>query len=572
MAKVENTFYLNDQMSQKLSRIDSMLTKMNKNMETTHSRSGSMFSGMGMNILSLEAGIQLVTQAVQSLRGLFDMNDILTNSISKINLINDGLQDNVALNKMVLDSANNTRSSYEAMVQFASRLSFTNAKGLETNKKQLDFAEQINKMLIISGAGAQEAQSTLLQLGQALGAGRLQGDEFRSLAENAPLLMVALAKSTGKPIGALKQMGAEGQLTSDLIIKAVTDMKNVTDTQFKGMEMTTGQWGQIIKNNLMSVLSKAGGFFDIINKKLANFAQWLSTPQAGIFAQQVGQAMSDVATAVFTLMSIVQPFISFLINNLPTVKALIISVVAVKGWYMLATAISFVIPYLYSMRTAVYGLSLAFNSLGAVIKTNIVGIAITVIILLISWIYQLWQTNIKFRVGFKQIWGDISLTVANTANFIINSINMMIDALNTFASEKDKMGKLSLWDIEAIKKDTKMSIAYEYKMAKTKKAENVKIPKVTIPQGGGLSNVNVKGGTLDGIKTKIDVSEDSIKYLQSIANREFAIKLNQITPQINYTHKGDVNDKSDVNKIIGDIDKLLNRAVNSDTAQGIYNY
>lgn len=99
----------------------------------------------------------------------------------------------------------------------------------------------VSKSLTVGGASAAEASSTILQLGQALGSGVLQGDELHSLDENASLLMQHIAESMGKNIGDLKEMGKNGELTSEVIIQAILDSGKAVDAEFSKMPTTIGQ-------------------------------------------------------------------------------------------------------------------------------------------------------------------------------------------------------------------------------------------------------------------------------------------------------------------------------------------
>ena len=74
---------------------------------------------------------------------------------------------------------------------------------------------------VLGGATAAEASAAFTQLSQALGSGALRGDEFRSIAEQAPLVLQAISDETGVAAGDLKEYAAQGLLTSDIVIKAL---------------------------------------------------------------------------------------------------------------------------------------------------------------------------------------------------------------------------------------------------------------------------------------------------------------------------------------------------------------
>lgn len=126
-----------------------------------------------------------------------------------------------AVSNEIADIAQRSRAGFAEVADLYSRLT-RSAKTLGVTQGEVAVAtETVSKALKMSGASAGEVQSTLTQLGQALASGRLQGDELRSLSENASVLTEAIAKEFGVAQGALKDLGAEGKLVSDRVFKAI---------------------------------------------------------------------------------------------------------------------------------------------------------------------------------------------------------------------------------------------------------------------------------------------------------------------------------------------------------------
>ncbi|AXL21868.1 tape measure protein [Megasphaera stantonii] len=144
----------------------------------------------------------------------------------------------------------------------------------------------VSKSLTVGGASAEQASATILQLGQALGSGQLQGDELSSLRENAFTLMQQMSKSLGVTVGDLKEMGAQGELTSEVVINAILASGDAIDAQFKKMPTTIGQ----------------------AMKKSSNLWRrfvWYIENRSKVFSQ-LGQQISDVVDkgdALLTIMS-----------------------------------------------------------------------------------------------------------------------------------------------------------------------------------------------------------------------------------------------------------------------------
>lgn len=136
-----------------------------------------------------------------------------------------------------------------------------------SQEDSLRVTDVVSKALTVGGASAQEASATILQLGQALSSGVLQGDELHSLDENASLLMNHIADHFGVTMGQLKQMGSQGQLTSEAVIEAILASGSAIDDEFGKMPMTIGQAETKIKSSwdyLMLSIQRDTGIFSMI--------------------------------------------------------------------------------------------------------------------------------------------------------------------------------------------------------------------------------------------------------------------------------------------------------------------
>lgn len=136
------------------------------------------------------------------------------------------------------DISTRTQTSMEGNVEVFARLNQSMIQMGGTQADTLQLTELLGKAIKVSGASAVEAKSAMLQFGQALGSGKLAGDELRSLMENAPYLMRQLADGIGVPVGALKKMGEEGKLTSDVVVNALGKAAKQIDQDFQKFPQT----------------------------------------------------------------------------------------------------------------------------------------------------------------------------------------------------------------------------------------------------------------------------------------------------------------------------------------------
>ena len=186
--------------------------------------------------------------AVVSLGKMADGYTTLQNKL--VNLAPDMVTTNKLMNEM-FELANRTRQPVESTTQAFQR--FDNAmKDMGASQEEsLRMTETINKAIIVSGASASESAAGLLQLAQAFGSGRLQGDEFRSIMENMPVLADMIAKSMGTTRSQLKKLSTEGKITSEVMRKAFAEAATDIDARFAKTVPTMGQAFNVLRNNTM---------------------------------------------------------------------------------------------------------------------------------------------------------------------------------------------------------------------------------------------------------------------------------------------------------------------------------
>lgn len=138
------------------------------------------------------------------------------------------------------DVANRTRSEFDGTVQLYARLERAAEPLALSQERIVRTTELVNKALAAGGQAATERRSALLQLSQGIAAGVVQDDELRSLRENAPIVYRAIADEMGVAQGALKALGAEGKITSEIVINAINNAGAEIEAQFAQTEATIG--------------------------------------------------------------------------------------------------------------------------------------------------------------------------------------------------------------------------------------------------------------------------------------------------------------------------------------------
>lgn len=201
--------------------------------------------------------------------------DSYTNLQNRLKLVADSQAQVNQLTKEMYDIAKRSRASVEDTSIAFSRFDLALKSVGRSQKDSLMVTETVNKMIAMSGKGSQEAGAALLQLSQAFSKGKLDGDEFRTVAETMPLLMDAIAKKMGVTRGELLELREQGKLTLDVMIEAIRDAQPEVDKQFSGYKMRVSDALTELKNQWIKFWgeldSKVG-----ISSGIANALLWLS--------------------------------------------------------------------------------------------------------------------------------------------------------------------------------------------------------------------------------------------------------------------------------------------------------
>ena len=205
------------------------------------------FSALPM--AGMVAGLALVGQEVLDVGAkVTSVSDKFASIKARIDLINDGSQSTANIMDKVYQASERSRGSYTDMLDSVAKLNMLAKDSFTSNDEAIRFVEQLNMQFKLSGAQVGEVSSAMTQLTQAMAAGRLQGDEFNSIMENAPMLAQAISQEMGVPIGQLKQLGSEGKITADVIKSALFNSAEETQAKFAEMPMTFQEVGQQLSN------------------------------------------------------------------------------------------------------------------------------------------------------------------------------------------------------------------------------------------------------------------------------------------------------------------------------------
>ena len=293
-------------------------------------KSGAAFAGAAIGIEA--AGRALKDMAVSAVK----TTDQLTQLRARIDLINDGSQSTAEIMDKVFSAANRSRGSFLDMADSVAKLNLLAKDAFTSNDEAIYFVEQLNKQFKIAGAGVQETTSAMYQLTQAMAAGKLQGDEFRSIMENAPMLAQSIAQEMGLSVGQLKEMSSQGLITADIIKNALFASAEETNAKFAEIPMTFQDIGTKLQNDLIAAfqpvmeelgnMTSSDAFMSVLNELAFAFKVVAAAAQVSIAI--IKGAFSGLSVVITTIKNIVSSFVQLFVTSMPLITAAIIGVSA----------------------------------------------------------------------------------------------------------------------------------------------------------------------------------------------------------------------------------------------------
>ena len=457
-------------------------------------KSGAAFGAAAIGIEA--AGRAMKDMAVSAVQ----TTDQLTQIRARINLINDGSQSTAEIMDKIYSAANRSRGSYLDMADSVAKLNMLAKDAFSSNDEAIYFVEQLNKQFKISGASVEETTSAMYQLTQAMAAGKLQGDEFHSIMENAPMLAQSIASEMGLTVGQLKEMSSQGLITADIIKEALFNSAEETNAKFAEIPMTFQDIGTQVQNELIAAFQPAMEEISnmtssgVLNDALAGlsiaFRLVGTAAQAAIIT--VRGAFSALSVVIGTAKNIVTSFTNLFRTAMPGVATAIVGVttafitykatvalcsaqtaaltvktvalktaqvasaiatrayalamtvvkVAIQGTILSIGALTLGTTVLKSLflalRSSTLAAATAQRVLNVVMKANPVGILISVIMTLVG----VFATASAASNGFGNTLSSVFSTIVHTAvwgvNKIIEGLNWLIAKLNSVG---DKVAK-----------------------------------------------------------------------------------------------------------------------------------
>ncbi|MEK5167168.1 tape measure protein, partial [Paenibacillus sp. FSL R5-0527] len=362
---------------EKIAELQEKILQLQNRINSANRQSGQSSSGW----LSNMRGLVATYLSIQGAQKIASISDEYINSQARLNMINDGLQTTAELQEKIFAAAERSRGSYTDLVGVIGRMGILASDAFKSNDELIAFSELMQKSFRVGGSSTMEQQAGMYQLSQAMAAGKLQGDEFRSIMENAPMLAAAIADFTGKSKGELKEMSADGTITADIIKGAMFNAADDINAKFATMPLTFGDMMNQLRNKALQAFGPA----------IERISAMLNNPDMQNSISNMATAFAGAAEGAIKFLDAAAKVYNFMSTNWSWVEPIIWGVVgAIAAWTVAQWALN---------------IALAANPIGLIA----LGIAavIGVIIYLVKWTINLWNTNDKVVAAIIRGWNSI---------------------------------------------------------------------------------------------------------------------------------------------------------------------
>lgn len=287
--------------------------------------------------------------SIQSVGKALNISDELASTTARLNLMNDNLQSTQELTNMVYAAAQDARGSFGDMASNVAKLGTLAGDTFSSSAEIVAFANQLNKQMKLSGASTEEASSAMLQLTQSLAKGTLNGDELTSVMENGSMVIQTIADYMGVAQGEIKDLAADGQVTSDIIIAAMLGAADETNAAFATLPLTWSDIWQNIKNAALVA-------FQPVLQRINDFA---NSTVVQNFANGVIEAMAVISNVVLNIFELVGTVGGFIADNWSVISPIIYGVIAALAVYAAYLGIVKGIEIASAAATAIHSVAMS---------------------------------------------------------------------------------------------------------------------------------------------------------------------------------------------------------------------
>ena len=424
---------LGDKMAEACEKIAAQSEKMGGSTEKAGEKMTKTFDASDRaanGLINTVKRLAIAVGGITAIKGMISLSDDLTLTAARLANVNDGLQTNAELQQMIYESAQRSRGEYVGMMNTVAKLKAQTGNTFASVREAAAFTELLQKQFKLAGTDAVGISSTMYNLTQALSTGVLRGNDLNIVFSNAPQLVQRIADYMNVPIGQIRKMAEQGQITADIVKNAMLSAGDDINKQFEEMPLTFGDAVQKVKN--MAIRG-----FEPVRAVIANA---ISSREFNIAANAIGRGLTVAALTAAGAFRVLGGVVGFVSDNIKIIGPAVGILTAAFVGYNAVMAISNTITAVQTAETgflatahmihasaalaAASGQSVFNAALAACpISWIVAGIALIIagIAALIMWMHSAAQTG-------HTAFGDIAGVAVGCFNVVVNALAIVANA------------------------------------------------------------------------------------------------------------------------------------------------
>lgn len=513
--------------------------------------------------------------SIQGLKKAVDLSDSLVSMRARLDRMNDGLQTTQELETMIYQSAQRSRGSFTDTMGLVSQLGTMAGDAFSSSKEIVQFAEQLNKQLALSGASGSSAQAAILQLEQGLASGVLRGDELNSVMEQAPALAKSIADYMKVSVGELREMGSQGQITADIVKNALFAAAKDTNAEFEKTPMTWAQVWTVASNTAIRALDPLLTAINWVANNIQTIGPIVVSLGTAFGVMLIAANWTNILTFATEKAAAAQAFLNAVMSANPAALAAVGVLVLVAAFYAGIAAVNHFAGTSISATGIITG---AFATLGAFVFNGVLvplqnGFAAFVNFLANVFTNPLAAVKIAFydmAITVMQYLQNIAQGLEGLLNKIPGvtvDLTSGVDATVTKLQRDRNYEKWASGYTEVVKpwKNIDLGKAYTkgYNWGKNFNLSTMLgggSGSLEIPQAADVKDLlgNIDKNTGKIAKT-VDLSDEQIKMLVDVAERKYVnnVNLTSQTPMITVQGQNTGNTEKDARNLADNLRDLL---------------
>lgn len=488
----------------------------------------------------------------RSISSLFTLSDTLTQTTARLDMMGDRFD--ITMNQ-IYESAQRSRGALMGTADMVSKFGNLAGEAFNSSQELVDFAEQLNKQIALSGASTMAADAAMLQLTQAMSSGVLRGEELNSILEQTPTIAKAIADYMGVSTGVMREMASEGAITAEVVKNAMFAAAEETNAKFEQMPMTWAQVWTSFQNTAIMALQPVLNGINLLANNIETLIPALAGLIGGMLAFAAASAIANgTITAMFAALA-ANPIVLVFAVGIGIIIGLIAQWVQSVGglqvaWLMFKNvALTAAEEIYFVMRSVAVGIFDAFGSLVA--------------------------NMAQLAESFVNMW-------ILAANMVIKAINLIpgnnIPLINevTFGSA----AMASYQQAYQERHDSLSAMRADYDMRQMQRAQEIAKAQEGIASGNttgsstfsSIPTYDQLAGIADSVSSiqkSVDMTDEDLQSLVDIAERRYVnnINLTSQAPVINVTGQNTGNTAADRMNLANTLRDILVQQVAAGSVQ-----